>query len=146
MARTNGYHGPMIDMPLSFAKQVYKSEYWDKMLLDQVSNISSNVAIEMFDTGVNTGISEATQILQRSLNVLNLESKIYSDIAVDGMMGQGTLSALQSFVNYRKTDRVLYKMMNCLQGAFYVDLAEKRIKDEEFIYGWMDKRVSLESN
>jgi len=31
--------------------------------------------------------------------------------------------------------------LNCLQGAFYVELAEKREKDERFVYGWLLNRV-----
>jgi len=36
----------------------------------------------------------------------------------------------------------LYKMLNALQGAYYIELAERREKDEDFIYGWFKHRVS----
>ena len=143
VARENGYYGPMIDMPLSFAHKVYKSEYWDKLNLDSISNISTNVANEMFDTGVNMGIVEAGKILQRCLNVLNNMGSIYPDITLDGVIGQQTINALTKYINYRKSDSTLYVMMNCLQGSYYVDLAEKREKDETFIYGWFSKRVKI---
>jgi hypothetical protein len=31
-------------------------------------------------------------------------------------------------------------MINCLQGSFYIELCERREKDEKYIFGWM-KRV-----
>ena len=34
------------------------------------------------------------------------------------------------------------RALNCLQGAFYIELTERRQKDERFAYGWLLNRVN----
>ena len=36
---------------------------------------------------------------------------------------------------------VMLRMLDAQQGAFYMDLAERRPKDERFVYGWFLHRV-----
>ena len=97
----------------------------------------------MADTGVNMGIDRSAKFLQRCLNVLNNKGVSFPDIIVDGDIGGKTLSALSAFISIRKNDGedVLLKMLNCLQGEFYISLAEKRDKDEKFVFGWFKNRV-----
>jgi len=142
LARRYGYVGLMKDMPLSKAKQIYKTHFWDKLMLDDVSVVSYNTAHEMFDTGVNMGRARAGTFLQRSLNVLNYKQSITPDIKVDGLVGKNTLKSLKAVFS-KRGDEVLYNMLNCLQGAFYVTLAERREKDETFVYGWYKNRINL---
>jgi lysozyme family protein len=145
LARRYGYVGLMKDMPLSKAKQIYKTHFWDKLMLDDVSVISYDIAHEMFDTGVNMGRARAGIFLQRSLNVLNYKQVITPDIGVDGLVGGNTLKSLKAVFS-KRGDEVLYKMLNSLQGAFYIELAERREKDETFVYGWFKQRVSFYGN
>lgn len=145
VARANGFTGRMKDLPLDTAKSIYISKYWDSLNLDSIVEIAPDVAKEIVDTGVNMGISRAGKFFQRSLNVLNNRGVFYRDIAVDGAVGKKSILALGAFMYKRgsKGEAVLVKMLNCLQGAFYVNLAEKRQKDEKFIFGWFKHRVSL---
>ena len=71
-------------------------------------------------------------------------SKLYPDLGVDGAVGPGTLKALTAFLKHRGTEgvTVMLKAMNCLQGARYIDLAEKRSANEAFLYGWLRERVA----
>ena len=63
---------------------------------------------------------------------------------VDGRIGPATISSLSLFmINRNEDEEVLVKVLNCLQGAKYVTLAESREKDEQFIYGWFKNRVKL---
>lgn len=143
VARAFGYTGPMSELPLDLAKRIYKEQYWDIIRLDEVAEIAPDVALEMFDTGVNCGQARAVQFLQRSLNVFNRNGELYPDLEVDGLIGRNTLSALRAYVRYRGIIgiQVLVTALNCLQGAFYTDLAERRPKDEAFTYGWFKERV-----
>jgi len=135
------FNGDMRDLPREIAVAIYTVQYWDKVRGDDLVALSEAVAEEVVDTGVNMGPKRAGTFLQRSLNVLNNRGQLYPDITVDGSIGPGTISALTSYLNVR--DGVtLVKMLNCLQGAFYVDLAERREKDEKFINGWFKNRVS----
>jgi hypothetical protein len=53
------------------------------------------------------------------------------------------MKALKRYLFLRGRDGqvVLLRMLNALQGAFYIELAERREKDETFIYGWFRARV-----
>lgn len=145
VARKYGYSGRMAALPRETAFKIYESLYWKSLSLDQVEAIAPRVAAEMADTGVNMGTGRAAGFLQRSLNALNREQSDFNDLIVDHKIGGGTILALQTYIQRRGTEgeRVLVCMLNCLQGAFYVELAEKRQKDERFVYGWFLHRVSL---
>lgn len=144
VARESGYMGPMEQFPRALAFDIYASRYWDPLMLDQVEQIAGPIAEELADTAVNMGPARAAIFLQRSLNVLNDRQRLYRDITVDGDVGNRTLEALGAYVAARGVVGavVLRRMLNCLQGAFYVELAERREKDERFVYGWIKERVS----
>jgi lysozyme family protein len=140
-----GYKGSMRDLPKNRAFYIYRRRYWDSMRLDDIESIAGEVIVEeLLDTAINMGVSRASEFLQRSLNALNNREKNYKDLIVDRNIGDATLSALKSFIRSRETKGcvVLSKMLNSLQGAFYITLAERREKDEKFIYGWFSNRVT----
>lgn len=53
VALANGFKGSMRNLPLDVAKAIYKKQYWTAPRFDQVNSISSAVAEELLDTGVN---------------------------------------------------------------------------------------------
>jgi len=142
-AREHGFSGDMRNLSRQKALEIYKADYWDEILLDNVGAFSEQLAYEMFDTGVNCGTGTSAVFLQRSLNVLNDKERYYKDITVDGLMGPSTLHALDMYFNTRGHEglKVLTTMLNCLQGARYVTLCEQNEKDETFMYGWASKRL-----
>lgn len=144
-ARENGYAGPMRAMTRDQAKGIYRTRYWAKPGLYLVAPLSKALAEELLDTGVNAGTGTAGILLQRALNVLNRGAADYADVRVDGAIGPGTAEALKAFLkrNGAKGERRLLKALNCLQGAYYIELAEQRAKDERFVNGWLDNRVEL---
>lgn len=146
LARAHGYHGDMRDYPVLLARVVYLDEFWTRLRLDEVASISEAIADEMFDTEVNTPAGTAVVFLQRALNALNREQRDYPDVKVDGRMGPGTLTFLRRFhaVRGRAGMTVLLRMLNTLQGAYYVELAERRQKDEAFVLGWFLNRVRID--
>ncbi|MCH4891880.1 hypothetical protein GO308_01990 [Sphingomonas sp. SFZ2018-12] len=143
VAREHGYHGPMRDMPRTVAERIYRAIYWQAPRFDDVATRAPGVAAELFDTGVNMGPATATMFLQRALNVLNRARRDYPDIARDGRIGPATLGALDRFLELRgpagKT--VLLRALNALQGARYIELAERRPANESFLYGWLANRI-----
>lgn len=143
VARANGYSGPMKDLPLSLAKSIFKSQYWDTLRLDDVQNICPGLCLKLADIGVNMGTKQAAFFLQRLLNVLNNRGQLYPDIDADGRIGPGTIAALKKFLSIRNQDgeTVLVRALNCMQGMFYISLAERREKDEAFLFGWLRNRV-----
>ncbi len=145
VARESGYSGSMRSMTRDQAKSIYRARYWTKPGLHLIAPLSHDIAEELLDTGVNAGTGAAGAFFQRSLNVLNRGGKDYPDIAVDGAIGPATAAALGAFLkrNGAKAEHRMLKLLNCLQGAFYAELAERREKDERFLAGWLDNRVML---
>lgn len=143
VARKMGYMGSMRELSQEEARAIGKKKYWDSLRLDEVAHLSPSIAFEVFDTGFNMGQQRAARFLQRSLNVFNRIEKDYPDITVDGDLGPGTLRALRMLIDRRgaKGHDVLLKALNSLQGAFYIKLAERREKDERFVFGWFDHRI-----
>lgn len=141
-AREFGYSGSMRDLTRANAFDIYSQEYWDKVKADDLLSLSPAVCEEVVDTGVNMGTGRAGKFLQRCLNVLNKRGSLYRDITVDGGIGPATLSALRAYLDTRD-EQTLVKALNCMQGAYYITLAERREKDERFVYGWLKNRVSL---
>tara|TARA_R110000744_G_scaffold333450_1_gene438848 strand:+ start:10136 stop:10666 length:531 start_codon:yes stop_codon:yes gene_type:complete len=142
VARQFGYVGAMRNMPRSTAFDIYSAKYWDAVKGDDLAKLSELVAEEVVDTSVNMGPGRAGKFLQRSLNVLNNRGSLYLDLTVDGAIGNATISALRAYLNGRG-EETLVTALNCLQGAYYITLAERREKDERFVYGWFKNRVKL---
>lgn len=126
------------------AFQIYQDRYFVKPGFNRVMQVSPAIAEELTDTGVNCGPSVATIFLQRCLNAFNLNGTKYPDLKVDGDCGPRTLAALKAYMNWRgkEGETVMLRALNCLQGERYIDLAEKRPKDEKYVYGWLLQRVS----
>lgn len=142
VARKFGYFDPMEDMPRFIAFEVYSEKYWEAVRGDSLLSISEGLAREVCDTGVNMGPNRAITFLQRALNAFNMRGEIYDDLVVDGKIGQKTILAVKSYLKHRH-EGALIKALNCLQGAFYIELSERREKDEKFIYGWFRNRIKI---
>jgi lysozyme family protein len=144
VARAHGYKGAMKDLPIMTAREIYKEEYWDVLMLDQIGALSPVLAHELFDTGVNCGTGNAGKFLQRALNSLNLRGQLYSDIGVDGRVGKMTVFSLKAFLDKRGKDGVIAinRLLNGQQAVYYMECAEKREANEDFVFGWVMNRVS----
>lgn len=143
VARRFGYEGHMRDLPRSVACDIYFERYWNELNGDALVEISELVAYEVFDTGVNLGVRRATTFLQRALNIFNQEEDLYGDIVVDGHLGFLTLEALRFYMDSNRKEAVLVKVLDCLQGAWYIQISEDYLKNETFAYGWFNQRVAL---
>jgi lysozyme family protein len=143
-ARAAGYKGAMRDLPRQLAREIYRRRYVVDPGFAAVIPISAAIAAELVDTGVNMGPGVASRFLQRALNATNRQGRDWADIPVDGVVGPGTVQALRSALARRgKVDgeRILLVALNALQGARYIELAEGRQANEQFVWGWLDKRV-----
>lgn len=127
------------------AYNIYFHRYYTRPGFDKIARISALVAEELTDTGVNCGVARAGMFLQRSLNALNLNGTKYADVEVDGDCGERTREALSAYIKWRggEGETVLMRALNCLQGEYYIELAEKRPKDEKYVYGWLLQRAAL---
>lgn len=144
-ARQFAYVGPMRDLPLGVARNIYLERYVRQPSFDRVIAISNPIAEELVDTGVNMGPAVAATFLQRVLNVLNLEEQLFPDLIVDGGIGNKTISALQALLARRGQagEQAVLTAQNCLQGSRYIEIAEHNASQETFIFGWLRTRVLL---
>lgn len=144
VARKHGYSGPMRELPREVAFDIYQNEYVTRPGFSAVAVMSSPIAEELVDTGVNMGPVVATMMLQRALNAFNKAGVDYPDLRLDGDCGPGTLNALKTYLKIRGKDgeAVMLKALNCIQGERYLDLCEKRPANEAFVFGWLRTRVA----
>lgn len=141
VARAHGYSGDMKSLTRDQALKILEADYWYGPRFNQIAEVSSEIAVELADTGVNMGPSVAAKFLQRSLNVFNRQGKLYPDITADGQIGPRTIAALNAYLAYRKGSglKVMLKALNSLQGARYIELSESRPANEEFTFGWFER-------
>jgi lysozyme family protein len=117
---------------------LFKLEFWDRFYGDQI--IDQNLANKLFDAGINVGISTVISWLQRALNVANDRQVLWKDIAVDGACGISTLAVIDTARKAGRSELVI-QIIDVLQGAHYVTIAEHDESQEKYILGWINKRV-----
>lgn len=69
------------NLTLPEVKELYKRDFWDRAQCDK---LAPDLAFDVFDAAVNSGIGQAIRWLQRSVNVVD-----------DGVIGPLTLAAVQ---------------------------------------------------
>lgn len=139
-----GYKGDMRTYPYEEAYKVYEA-IWKKLKLDSIAPLDPALAVYIFDFGVNSGESRAAKYFQQLLNVLNYRQRHYADIHDDGIIGKNTLNAYKAFRAKRGqhgTDILRYAY-NAERVAFFTSLAKRRESQEENIYGWLSRVVSI---
>lgn len=144
-ARRNGYTGPMREMTRDRAAAIYLAEYVTTPGFHKIVALNAAIGEELVDSGVNCGPARPGPWLQRTLNLLNRQAKLFPDLVVDGVLGPVTQTALLTVLNNRGVDgeKVILRMLNCLQGAYYMEVTERRPANEEFFFGWMLNRVEV---
>ncbi len=145
VARRSNYAGHMRNLPRDFAYALYLDEYVNAPGFNKVLAVSAVIGEEMIDTGVNMGVSLPGPWLQRILNALNQEERTFPDLVVDGQIGPATIAALRSVLLQRgySGEVAIARALNCLQGARYLEITEKRPANEAFFYGWLNNRVGI---
>lgn len=146
VARASGYNGDMAALPKELAHAIYRQKYVVDPGFDLVAELSEAIADELADTGVNMGVVRSGQFLQRALNALNRKGLDYADLKVDGVVGPGTRKALKAFLDKRRSqggEKVLLTALNALQGAKYIEIAERDHNQESFVFGWLAHRVMV---
>lgn len=140
VARANGYHGDMKDMPRVFAQSLYLKKYWQDPRLDAISILFPALAEKMFDIGVNMGPSTAIKFVQRALmsfGYLCMET---------GVWGNNDPTCLRAFLERRSLDgqRVLLFMVAAQQSVSYLNDALTNPQESKFEYGWQLNRSLYE--
>lgn len=118
----------------------FRTEWWDRMKLDQFPQA---VADEIFEQSVNLGRGGAGKYLQRLCNALNFSKftgkRLFDDLVEDGAVGAKTLGALSTLLEKRASVESIVHALNCMQGAHYVGLGAKNYDHRQFVDGWMTR-------
>lgn len=117
-------------------RKFFKQHYWDRFQGDLI--VSQEIADELFDTGVNLGVTKAVTFLQTALNILNRNQTLYPDIAEDGCCGPVTLEAIDRYLQNDPVEYLL-KIANILQGMHYIAFMKKSPTQEKYARGWLDR-------
>jgi len=110
-ARRNGYKGSMRNLPKSFAKRIYKKQYWD--ILPQ--HYSGKAKFILFDAAVNQGPGYARKLARQSggnvSKMISMREARYRDVArrKPGLRKflKGWLNRLRKVSKIAKTDHTL---------------------------------------
>lgn len=141
VARANGYHGPMKDMPRSVAYAIYLKRYIKEPKFDLILAIDEKIGEELIDTGVNMGPSKAAEFLQRWLNSLSA-AKLF----VDGRVGPITAKALVKYITSRRAGEsrtIMLRALNSIQAVRYLEIAESQPSQTKYLNGWILNRVDI---
>jgi len=121
-------------LTLQRAKEIYEEDFWLPLKLDEVGH--TRTASEIFDTAVHVGKRRAVRITQRALNYLG------AGLVVDGAIGEKTIAAINR--STRRDAEAVLKILNVVQGIWYIELIEKRPALKVYAWGWL-KRIELRS-
>lgn len=111
---------------------------------DRVLSISPSIGERLVDGGVLCGPAQMAKFLQRGLTVFNYGPR-YPNVPDTGVIDITTLDGLRAFLAWRgsKGEALMVTCVECQLGAFFVQDAEHRPKDEKFIFGWFDQRIRI---
>ena len=109
--------------PAELVRQFYRSNFWAPLRLDDVEH--QEVASNLFDFGVNAGLSTAAKLAQLVVGV-----------TPDGKVGAKTIAALNAI------DHDLFVARYALAKiARYRDIVVKNRTQQRFLVGWLSRAL-----
>ena len=118
-------------------KDFYYQQYWTSPGFDKVDAVSPAITEKLFDVSVHLNPLRPCKWLQEALNVLNRNQQKYKNIAVDGKIGAGTISALKASLKCNPVARIL-TVIKIYQGSHYVSRMQEKPSQQVFV-GWFDR-------
>ncbi len=103
------------------AIEIYKRDYWDALGIDEIQYM--RVRWKVFDIGVNMGVSAASRLLQKAV-----------DVSPAGFIGPLTTRA----VNALKEDDVMFRLVR-EQSMRYAGIVDAKPRMAKFIKGWIKR-------
>lgn len=140
VARSYGYKGKMIDLPRELAEDIAYNKYLKPIRFKDLALHCLTIAEILADISYNKGIKRAGKFLQACLNVLS-----GSDLKIDGIIGNKTISAYKEYLDRRKHDgdTNLAGAIVSRNGEHYLAIVAKNPEQEKFINGWTDRNTQL---
>jgi lysozyme family protein len=115
------YNEKVKEITIDIIDPIYRKKYWDKIKGDDICIINPELALHVFDMGVNAGITTAIKLLQRCLGLTD-----------DGIIGKMTLEGVKK-ANH---DKLLKDYIN-RRKEYYIKIATG--EREKFLKGWLNR-------
>lgn len=138
-ARAYGYFGDIKKLTKGRALEIYDSMYWASVNAEKIMEVSDVLAYTIVDSAINSGVYRASSFLQRAINVFNGNGSLYDSVNIDGIIGNKTINALNSYVEKRKNIDVLIDTYKALRTTFCVEISESRPENKSFVFGWVSR-------
>ena len=116
------------------AEKIYEVLYWKASRADRMP---WSLCLVHFDSAVNHGVNRAGRLLQQTLNATG-----HVGLKVDGIVGQLTLSALNSALETSCTETICKKYLDERQ-AFYDHIVQCTPSQKVFYKGWINRLSAL---
>lgn len=143
-ARAAGFTGPMAGMTQTAALAIYRLYYWQQPGFDRIAGVFADLACYMLDVGINCGPHVPSAFLQRALNALSQNGKLYAPLTVDGQCGAMTRAALTAYLRARMNqngETVLLQLVKSLMAVHYLEIAEADPSQQANEFGWLSHRA-----
>ena len=124
-------------------QKLYKDKYWDKFQGDLIT--SQKIANQLFNAGININPRKIRKFLQKALNCLNRNEKLFPNLEIDGVIGQKTIFALNNGVLEKDWPYVL-QIIKTLQANHYITRVLERPKQKRFTRGWLNRLKPVQEN
>lgn len=125
-ARSYGYTGPMRDLPIEVAEEIYSIEYW------KFSNVKSQaVATKLLDMSANFGPRMATVLAQRAVNTL-----VEPATQEDGNWGPDTEESVNA-----APEKEMLEALSAVSSEHYQAIAAKDPSQQVFLKGWLKRAM-----
>lgn len=107
----------------------YQRYFWSLLGGDFITN--SDIANQLFDSALNTGIKGSIEWIQECVNLLG------GSLEVDGIMGKNTIAGINGFPT--NTTHWLLTSFKVMRGAHYINLINGNPKFKEFYKSWISR-------
>lgn len=124
----------MKTMPIEHAREIYRKQYFLDCGYDHLPEEIQDV---MFDMAVNHGPVGAGKLLQRTVNTI-----VEKDIAVDGLVGEGTRKAVDDAMQMVGGMQFRNRLVDERIG-FFNRIVAKDPSQVKFLRGWLRRAESF---
>ena len=129
---TDKLNNPQLNL---LVEEFYRTKFWNKIKGDFLP--SQLIADEIFDSAINLGVTTALEFLQKTINLLNRNARLYPDIIVDGLIGSQTLTTLTKCISVNG-EKMVFNLLNFYQAKRYIEIME-RARSLEIFIGWFNR-------
>lgn len=125
----------------SFVRDFYYTEYWLPLAGDSIVEASSlSIAEFLFSWSVNKSRKRAILDLQRALNKLNRNQKLYKNIRTDGVFGPVTLNTLKVCWQTESNHLPCLILLFHFRNEHYISRMDDDESQEAFV-GWFTRSI-----